>query len=435
MFVDHAEILISSGKGGDGAVTFRREPFVPNGGPDGGNGGKGGDVLFVADRNLRTLMDFKYKRKYKAPDGENGSRRNRYGKKGEDLIIKVPLGTVIYDTETGLLMADLESEGTEFIAAIGGKGGLGNSNFKNSTRQAPNFAEAGGAASERSVTLELKLIADVGLIGFPNVGKSTLLSVSSAAKPKIADYHFTTLVPNLGVVKLPDTDFVLADIPGIIEGAAEGAGLGFDFLKHIERTKVLIHVIDAAGSEGRDPLTDYRTINKELSGYSPVLAERKQIVALNKMDIADEESEALKALIAALEAEGTAYYPISAATKRGVSELLNAAAALLDQIHREEAAQIQAPDVTNRLEVTRPEDDPDYRDIRIAVDEDGVFRLTGKQLKKIFDSTNFNDYGSLRYLYNYLVKNKAIDRMKKRGLEDGDTVRIYDFEMEFTDED
>ncbi|MDR3072055.1 MAG: GTPase ObgE [Clostridiales Family XIII bacterium] len=433
MFVDHAEILISSGKGGDGAVTFRREPFVPEGGPDGGNGGKGGDVIFIADRNLRTLMDFKYKRNYKADDGENGSKRNRYGKKGNDLIVKVPVGTVVLDTKSGLVMADLETDGSQLIAAIGGKGGLGNSNFKNSRRQAPNFAEAGGAVSEREVTLELKLIADVGLIGFPNVGKSTLLSVSSAAKPKIADYHFTTLVPNLGVVKLADSDFVLADIPGIIEGAAQGAGLGFDFLKHIERTKVVIHVVDAAGSEGRSPLEDYGTINRELADYSPRLAEKPQIVALNKMDIVEEANDALDALKAELDKQGIPYFPVSAATKSGVIELLNAASGLLDRIHQEEAAYGTSKILENRLEVTRPEDEPDYRKIKIK-HEDGIFHLSGKQLKKIFDSTNFNDYGSMRYLYNHLERTGTITRMKNLGLEEGDTVCMYGFEMEYTDE-
>jgi GTP-binding protein len=431
MFVDHAEISIVSGKGGDGAVSFRREPFVPNGGPDGGNGGKGGDVVFLADINLRTLMDFKYKRKYKAEDGEPGSKRNRFGKNGEDLIIKVPVGTVIYDTSSGMFMEDLNEDGETFRAAIGGKGGYGNTNFKNSVRQAPNFAEAGGAQYERVVTLELKLIADVGLIGFPNVGKSTLLAASSAARPKIADYHFTTLFPNLGVVSLSNTEFVMADIPGIIEGASEGAGLGFDFLKHIERTKMLVHVLDASGHEGKNPLEDYHKINSELQGYSKNLSLKHQIVALNKIDITDRDSDEFKELTKELDDEGRTYFLISAATREGVKDLLNTCASTLDVIAREETEEDTAD--INRLEVRRSEEDTDYRDVHIELKND-EYKLTGKQLKKLFDSTNLNDYGSLRYLYKYLVKNGTIDKMKEMGLEEGDTVGIYDFEFEYTDE-
>ncbi|MDY3954763.1 MAG: GTPase ObgE, partial [Anaerovoracaceae bacterium] len=261
MFVDRAKITIRSGKGGNGCVSFRREPFVPEGGPDGGDGGRGGNVIFLADGNMRTLLDFRYKRKYEAENGEDGRKKKQFGKKGEDLIIKVPAGTVVIDDETGLPMYDLVKPGDSFIAAKGGRGGKGNVNFKTPTRQAPNFAEAGGFAKEKTVRLELKLIADVGLIGFPNVGKSTLLSVSTSATPKIANYHFTTLTPNLGVVQIYDSSFVMADIPGLIEGAHEGVGLGLDFLKHVERTRLLIHVIDVSGSEGRDPIEDFEKIN------------------------------------------------------------------------------------------------------------------------------------------------------------------------------
>ena len=291
MFVDRAKITIRSGKGGDGAVTFRREPFVPEGGPDGGDGGRGGDVIFQADRNLRTLMDFRYKRKYEAENGQNGMKRNRFGKAGQDLIIKIPMGTVIIDEETGLVMKDLTEDGEKFVAAKGGRGGRGNVNFKNSVRQAPNFAEAGGEAKERKIILEMKLIADVGLVGFPNVGKSSLLSIATSAQPKIANYHFTTIDPNLGVVKIYDDSFVMADIAGIIEGASEGLGLGFRFLKHIERTKVLIHVVDVSGSEGRDPKDDFDKINKELEAYSPKILKKPQLVAANKIDMIDEDSE------------------------------------------------------------------------------------------------------------------------------------------------
>ncbi|MDR0851884.1 MAG: GTPase ObgE [Clostridiales Family XIII bacterium] len=432
MFVDSAKITICSGRGGDGAVSFRREPFVPDGGPDGGNGGKGGDVIFEADRNLRTLMDFKYKKKYVAEAGQGGMKRNKYGKKGQDLIIRVPVGTVVFDTETGKIMQDLVTDKEQFVAAIGGKGGLGNSNYKNSMRQAPNFAEAGSVGNERLVTLELKLIADVGLIGFPNVGKSTLLSVSSSAKPKIADYHFTTLVPNLGVVELANTEFVLADIPGLIEGAAKGAGLGFDFLKHVERTRVLIHVIDASGSEERNPLEDFLKINAEIGEYSQKLISKAQIVALNKIDLTDQDSEAYRELTDYLTAEGYAYFPICAATNQGVHELLNAAAAVLDRVFREESEEDLLAD-QDRIVPIRTEDEPDYRVVNIETDN-GVYILSGKQLKKIFNSTNFNDYGSLRYLYNHLKRIGVIKQLKKMGLEEGDTVRIYGFEFEYTDE-
>ena len=289
MFVDRAKIYIKSGKGGDGAVTFRREPYVPEGGPDGGDGGKGGDVIFVADRNLRTLMDFKYKKKYEAEAGQNGMKKKRFGKAGEDLVIKVPPGTVIIDEASGLVMKDLTVDGESFVAAKGGKGGKGNTNFKNSVRQAPNFAEAGGAAKERNVILELKLIADVGLVGFPNVGKSSLLAVATSAQPKIANYHFTTIDPNLGVVNIYDSSFVMADIAGIIEGASEGLGMGFQFLKHIERTKVLIHVVDVSGSEGRNPIEDFDKINKELEAYSPRILKKPQLEAANKIDMTSED--------------------------------------------------------------------------------------------------------------------------------------------------
>ena len=290
MFVDRAKIFIKSGKGGNGAVTFRREAYVAEGGPDGGDGGKGGDVIIMADRNLRTLMDFKYKKKYEAPSGQNGMKKKRYGAAGKNLVIKVPPGTVVIDEKSGLVMKDLTQHGDSVVAAKGGKGGKGNVHFKSSIRQTPNFAEAGGAARERTVILELKLIADVGLVGFPNVGKSTLLSVCTKAKPKIADYHFTTIEPNLGVVEVFDTTFVMADIAGIIEGAAQGAGMGHKFLKHVERTKVLIHVVDVSGSEGRNPIEDFDKINEELRQYSPRLAKKPLVVAANKMDMADEDS-------------------------------------------------------------------------------------------------------------------------------------------------
>ena len=449
MFIDKATIIICSGKGGDGAVSFRREPFVPNGGPDGGNGGKGGDVVFVADRGLRTLMDLKYMRKYKAQPGQNGMKSNKYGKGGEDLIIQVPIGTVVIDEASEAFMADLATDGSRFVAAMGGKGGLGNSCFKNSIRQAPNFAEAGSPGQERTVILELKLIADVGITGMPNVGKSTLLGAGTGARPKIANYHFTTKAPNLGVVQLANTSFVLADIPGLIEGAAEGAGLGHSFLKHVERTKMLIHVIDAAATEGRDPLEDFLTIQKEMETYSPLLTGKPQIVALNKMDLlggaggavddgmAGDGNEVFANLVSYLRANNIDYYKISAATGRGVTELMNAAAGRLAEIEREadEAGEPEWGDQSRWMKVSRVEDDPDYRDVKISEADDGAFVLAGKQLFKIFDSTNLKDYGSLGYLNKYLVSNGVIRRLKERGLEDGSTIRIKDFDMEWYDDE
>jgi GTP-binding protein len=434
MFIDKAEITIKSGRGGDGAVSFRREPFVPDGGPDGGNGGKGGNIVFVADANLRTLMDFQYKKKYVAEAGQNGMGRKKFGKNGADMEIKVPQGTVIYDRDTGMVMADLVEAGSRFVAALGGKGGYGNTNFKNSVRQAPNFAEAGGESQQRTVLLELKLIADAGLVGYPNVGKSTLLSVSTGARPKIGNYHFTTIAPNLGVVRYEDNDFVLADIPGLIEGAGSGAGLGRDFLRHVERTKMLIHVIDASGSEGRDPKQDFLTINGELKEFSPRLASKTQIVALNKMDITDITSETYTDFIAFLDDNGYEHFDVSAATKKGVRELMNATARTLAKIEEDGYDAYDAIGLSDdEIDVRPIEEDPDYREIHIDWDGD-TFVLTGKQLRKIFDSTNFNDYGSLRYLYRYLVKNDVIEKLKERGLEEGDTVKIFDYEFEYTDE-
>ncbi|MGI6203995.1 MAG: GTPase ObgE [Anaerovoracaceae bacterium] len=429
MFVDRARIFIKSGKGGDGAVTFRREPYVPEGGPDGGDGGRGGDVIFMADSSLRTLMDFKYKKKYKAEDGQNGMKKKMFGRKGKDLIIRVPAGTMVIDEETGLLMKDLTKDGESFVAAAGGKGGKGNVHFKNSVRQAPNFAEAGQEPVERTIILELKLIADVGLVGFPNVGKSTLLSVCTAAKPKIANYHFTTIAPNLGVVQVHDTSFVMADIAGIIEGASEGAGMGFQFLKHIERTKVLIHVVDVSGSEGRDPKEDFDKINAELENYSPKMMKKPQIVAANKIDIVDTDSEEYLSFREYVEGKGYKVFPMSAPINLGVREVVEEAARLLAEVN--ENYEEEEPEL---FDFDRENDDADYRRIDASVDEDGSFVLSGRQLRKIFNSTNFNDMGSLRYLYKYIEKSGAIDRLKEMGLKEGDTVKIEDFEFEYIDE-
>ena len=432
MFVDRAKIYIRSGKGGDGAVTFRREPFVPEGGPDGGDGGRGGDVIFQADRNLRTLMDFKYKRKYEAEDGQNGMKKKRFGKAGENLIIKVPMGTVVIDEETGLVMKDLVEDGESFVAAKGGRGGRGNTNFKNSVRQAPNFAEAGGAAKERNVILELKLIADVGLVGFPNVGKSSLLAVATSAQPKIANYHFTTIDPNLGVVQIHDSSFVMADIAGIIEGASEGLGMGFKFLKHIERTKVLIHVVDVSGSEGRDPIEDFEKINKELEHYSPRILKKPQLVAANKIDMIDEEDPQYLAFKEHVESLGYPVFPMSAPLNLGVREILDAALLELQKIEADPTAQ---QDDNEYFDFESENYDPNYRDILCGYDEEeDVYTLEGKQLAKIFNSTNFNDMGSLRYLYKYIEKKGTIDELKKLGLEEGDIIRIQDYDMEYWEE-
>ncbi len=433
MFVDRAKIYIKSGKGGDGAVTFRREPYVPEGGPDGGDGGKGGDVIFMADQNLRTLMDFKYKKKYEAEAGQNGMKKKRFGKAGEDLIIKVPLGTIIIDEASGLVMKDLTENGESFVAAKGGKGGKGNTNFKNSVRQAPNFAEAGGAAKERNVILELKLIADVGLVGFPNVGKSSLLAVATSARPKIANYHFTTIDPNLGVVKIYDSSFVMADIAGIIEGASEGLGMGFKFLKHIERTKVLIHVVDVSGSEGRNPIEDFNKINKELCAYSPRILKKPQLVAANKIDMISEDDPQYLEFKKYVEELGYRVFPMSAPLNMGVEEILGAALSELNRIEQEPA--LQEEDTAELFDFDAEENDPTYRDILCGYDEeDDVYTLSGKQLSKIFKSTNFNDMGSLRYLYKYIEKNGAIDELKELGLEEGDTIRIEDYDLEYWDE-
>ena len=400
---------------------------MPEGGPDGGDGGRGGNVIFQADASLRTLMDFRYKKKYQAEHGQNGMRKKKFGAAGSDLIIKVPPGTVIYDEASGLLMKDLLKPGDSFIAAKGGKGGKGNVHYKSSVRQAPNFAEAGGAGRERTVILELKLIADVGLVGFPNVGKSTLLSVCTKARPKIADYHFTTIEPNLGVVQVGDTDFVMADIAGLIEGAADGAGMGFYFLRHIERSRVLIHVVDVSGSEGRDPIDDFDKINNELAKYSPKVAAKPQIVAANKIDLCDTDAPVYLKFKDYVEKKGYAVYPISAPIHLGVDALIKAAADLLKKA--EELP--EEPEETFDFE--RDDTDPNYRKVYAGVDN-GVYVLEGKQLRKIFDSTNFNDMGSLRYLYKYIEKSGALKELRAMGMKEGDTVRIFDFEFEYIDE-
>ena len=425
MFIDKAKITIKSGRGGNGCVSFRREPFVPDGGPDGGDGGRGGSVIFEADENFHTLMDFHYRVKYNAENGEDGMKRKKFGKKGKDLILKVPPGTVIIDSETGYVIKDLKSHGDTCIAAKGGKGGKGNVHFKNSVRQAPNFAEAGGSAISRTVLLELKMIADVGLLGFPNVGKSTLLAAVTGARPKIANYHFTTLTPNLGVVQFYDDTFVMADIPGIIEGAHEGQGLGFEFLRHIERTKMLIHVVDVSSAEGRNLIEDFEKINDELVQYSPKLAAKPQIVAANKIDnIMDQE--AYDEFIAYLEEREYEVFPISAAGRQGLDGLLDRTMEMVRELR-----ELPEEDDYIYLDIDEADTDPNYRKIEITRDEDGAYVLSGGQLEKIFDSTNFNDTESLRYLYKYIEDNGAMQRLVEMGIQDEDTVRIKNFEFEY----
>lgn len=429
MFIDRAKIHIISGKGGNGAVSFRREPFVPEGGPDGGDGGDGGNIIFQADRNYRTLMDFKYKKKYQAENGQDGMRKKRFGKKGEDLIIKVPIGTEIIEAQSNKLMVDMVEDGQTFIAAKGGRGGKGNDRFKNSVRQAPNFAQAGGFAIERDVILELKVLADVGLVGFPNVGKSSFLAVTTSAKPKIDNYHFTTISPNLGVVEIHNRNFVLADIAGIIEGAHKGIGLGLRFLKHIERTKVLIHVVDVSGSEGRDPIEDFEKINNELELYSKQVGKKPQIICANKIDLIGEDSEQYIEFKKYIQSKGLEIYPTSAPLKMGVQNVLDAALRKLDDELNNPTPE---PDI-EYFDMSIDDKDPDFKNV-YAHKEGNIYVLEGKQLQKIFDSTNFNDLGSMRYLYKYVEKSGAIDKLIEMGLEEGDTIKISNFEFEYYDE-
>lgn len=423
MFIDKARIFVKSGNGGNGAVSFRREKYVPAGGPDGGDGGNGASVIFEVDLGLRTLMDFKYQRKYVAEHGEDGSKKRKAGRNGEDLILKVPPGTIIRDEATGLVIADLKEEGDRAVVAKGGRGGKGNQHFANAVRQAPAFARSGSDGVEKWVVLELKMIADVGLLGFPNVGKSTFLSVVTKAKPKIANYHFTTLTPNLGVVQTKfGESFVLADIPGLIEGAAEGVGLGHDFLRHVERTKVLIHIVDISGLEGRDALDDFDKINDELKLYNEKLATRPQVVVANKMDILEDES-IFDEFKNELEGRGYKVFKMSAATRQGVDDVIAYVSELL-----REAEEIE---LVSEEEMFRPELD-EVQDEGLQIDiEDGVYVVTGKSLRRIMYSVNFDDMESLQYFQKAMEIQGVFDRLREMGIEDGDTVRIYEIEFEF----
>ncbi|MCX7747806.1 MAG: GTPase ObgE [Clostridia bacterium] len=422
MFIDSAKIFIKAGDGGNGIVSFHREKYVAAGGPDGGDGGRGGDVVFVVDEGIRTLADFRYKRKYKAEPGQHGGASNCTGRSGEDLIIKIPSGTVVRDEATGRIIADLTKPGQAHIIAKGGKGGAGNQHFATSTRQVPNFAKSGEPGEELTIVLELKLLADVGLIGFPNVGKSTILSMVSAARPKIADYHFTTLEPNLGVVSLDEQkSFVIADIPGLIEGAHQGIGLGHQFLKHVERTKLLVHIVDIASIEGRNPIEDFDVINKELSQYNPVLAKKPQIVAANKTDIPGSD-ENLEVFRKEIESRGFKVFSISAATNKGMKELMYYISEALREIPDTILVEETDQEVVYKAEEEKP------FEIRR---ENGIFVVEGKWVKKIVGSTNFGNYESLQYFQRAIKSKGVVDALEEMGVQEGDTVKMIDFEFEY----
>jgi GTP-binding protein len=421
MFVDKATIRVKAGSGGNGAVSFHREKYVAAGGPDGGDGGRGGDVVLKTDPHMSTLMDFRYKRKYVAANGADGTGKTCSGKDGESLVIRVPNGTVIRDKESGAIIKDMTGVET-FVLARGGNGGWGNRHFATPTRQAPRFAKSGLAGEDREVTLELKLLADVGLVGFPNVGKSTLLSVVSKAHPKIANYHFTTLFPNLGVVYAGEgASFVMADIPGIIEGASEGAGLGHDFLRHIDRCRLIIHVVDVSGSEGRDPVEDFETINTELAQYNPELAKRPQLVAANKCDIAA-DPELIEKFRDYIKEKGYQLFEISAATSLGVRELVNAAAAALAHLP---PVTVYEPDYVEK----EPELDTS-EDLKIEVFDD-VWVIEGGWMERLVRNVNFSDYES-RMFFDRTLRNAGVyDRLEEMGIKEGDTVSIYNLDFEY----
>lgn len=421
MFIDRARIFVQSGKGGDGMSSFRHEKFVPKGGPNGGDGGQGGNVVLVADRNVNTLVDFRFRRLFKAKPGGKGEGSNKYGRNAEDLVITVPLGTIVKDEETGQVMADLSRDGQRAIVAKGGRGGRGNWHFRTSANRTPTFAERGEPGEERWLRLELKVLADVGLLGYPSVGKSSILRKVSAAQPEVAAYHFTTLNPILGVVNLPDhRSFVMADIPGLIDGASEGVGLGHDFLRHIERTKILIHVVDVSGIEGRDPIEDYEKINAELAKYSEKLARKRQVVAANKIDLLG-DSDNLERLMDYMTAHGVEVYPICAMTGEGMDKLLERVWTMLE-------AYVEEPDETTEEVVYKAQNKPDFE---VKRDDDGAFVITGARIENLVAMTNFDDDQSLRRfqrIWRYMELDKLL---QEHGIQDGNTVRIYSMEFEY----
>ena len=423
MFTDYVKIYAKAGNGGNGAISFRREKYVAAGGPDGGDGGKGGDIYFEVDPDSNTLIDFRYSKKFKAESGKNGEGGHRYGKSGQDLYIKVPIGTIVRDANTNEILADLSEPGQKALILKGGRGGKGNAHFATSTRQAPRFAQDGENGEERELILELKLLADVGLIGFPNVGKSTFLSMTTSATPKIADYHFTTLEPNLGVVKTDYGDsFVIADIPGIIEGASEGTGLGLQFLRHIERTRLLLHVIDVSGSEGRNPVEDFYTINNELKQYSEKLSKRKQIIVANKIDIMQDES-LYNELEKVARENNMEIFKISAATNQGVSELIKHVAEVLKTLPKENLVEIKD------RKVYTLKDDDNYTISK----EDGMFVIRGEAVERVMRRVNIADNESLYYFQRSLDELGVNQKLKEMGVKEGDIVKICDYELEWED--
>lgn len=427
MFADYAKVYIKSGKGGDGHVSFRREPHVPNGGPDGGDGGKGGNIVFVIDKGLNTLSDFRHIRKYCAENGEQGGKQRMHGKDGKDLIIKVPEGTVIREAESGKIITDMSGDNETEILLKGGRGGKGNQHYATATMQVPKYAQPGAKSKELWITLELKVIADVGLVGFPNVGKSTFLSRITNARPKIANYHFTTITPNLGVVDLEGTNgFVIADIPGLIEGASEGIGLGHKFLKHIERTRVIIHMVDAASVEGRNPIDDINAINKELEAYNPELLKLPQVIAANKMDAVYEDNNFLDEIRAEFEPKGIKVFPISAVTGQGLKELLYGTYELLQEINKKPVI------FEKEFFPDQFQDNPDEPyTVSKSEDEEDVYIIEGPRIERMLGYTNLESEKGFVFFQNFMKNNGILEELENLGIVDGDTVRIYGHEFEY----